>query len=168
MGDEPSWQWTQKVSPDFSSLPLLSSLPPPLPSHAEFGCEGFRRIAASTDLQFTMRPSVRFSAVLWLVVLLAFLIYFISHVVAFVQIFYTHAGISLPQAEAAEAYKNGTADRVQYIPRIIHQVFHNWKDPGSEVMPSDWDNVRQTCIDKNPGWEYKVRWPAAAAAAVIQ
>lgn len=46
--------------------------------------------------------------------------------------------------------------REEHIPRIIHQVFHNWRDPGNETIPSDWDEVRKGCQDKNPGWEYHV------------
>jgi hypothetical protein len=44
------------------------------------------------------------------------------------------------------------------IPRIIHQVFHNWKDPGNETLPADWEAVRMTCVEKNKDWEYMVSW----------
>jgi mannosyltransferase OCH1-like enzyme len=43
--------------------------------------------------------------------------------------------------------------RPQHIPKIIHQVYHDWRN---RSMPLDWDEVRQTCISVNPGWEYKV------------
>ncbi len=106
-----------------------------------------------------MRPSVRISVVFWLFAAVAFLVYFISHLTAFIHIFFEHAGITLTQQDAADAFKNDPSNtRTQHIPKIIHQVFHNWKQPGNDTLPDDWTKVRQTCIDYNPGWEYKVRF----------
>ena len=109
------------------------------------------------SLSPTMRPSVRISVVFWLFAAVAFLVYFISHLTTFIHIFFQHAGITLTQLEAAEAFTNDPGNtRTQHIPKIIHQVFHNWRQPGNDTLPADWTKVRQTCIDHNPGWEYKV------------
>ncbi|KAK0617777.1 hypothetical protein B0T17DRAFT_495739 [Bombardia bombarda] len=83
-----------------------------------------------------------------------------SRVLLFVHIFSNHSGTSLTQEEIEAAYNTSTGGghgedpRQQYIPRIIHQIFHNWKDPNNETMPSDWDAERQSCIINNPDFEY--------------
>lgn len=94
--------------------------------------------------------------------------YFITHLLAFIHIFYQHPGIAITQRQVANAYLNGTTllrgeretgtrkDSKEYIPKIIHQIFHNWKDPENETLPSDWDAQRRSCVDNNPGWEYRV------------
>jgi hypothetical protein len=48
--------------------------------------------------------------------------------------------------------------RPQLIPKIIHQIFHDWRN---QSMPSDWEQLRQTCIDLNEDWEYMVRIPVS-------
>lgn len=106
-----------------------------------------------------MRTSIRISAVLWAVLLLAGLAGVISRALTFRRIFYSHSGLAVTQREAYELYHNGTwseTNRTQSIPKIIHQVFHNWDDPDNDTLPADWDAVRRTCIDKNPGFEYRV------------
>ena len=81
---------------------------------------------------------------------------------SFVAIFSDHSGPSLTQAAIERAYNkslaNGTAPR-QPIPKIIHQIFHNWHDPTNESLPEDWEATRQTCIANNPGFQYHVRRP---------
>ena len=77
----------------------------------------------------------------------------------FVRLFFEHAGIAVTQQEIKQAYENdkvGNVTRKEEIPRIIHQVFHNWRDRGNETVPGDWDEVRRGCQDWNPGWEYIV------------
>ena len=104
-----------------------------------------------------MRSSIHLSAILWLALVLGGLGYFISHLLTFIEIFSAHAGITLSQAEALETYEKGAnAGRIQYIPKITHQIFHNWRQPGNDTLPADWQQARQTCLDKNPGWEHKV------------
>jgi mannosyltransferase OCH1-like enzyme len=106
-----------------------------------------------------MRPSIRISVILWLVFFLAIVGFIGRRAHTFAKIFFadTRAGIRLTQHQAAAAHNASTPDtRTQYIPKIIHQVFHNWKDPGNENLPEDWDKLRKTCIDANPGYEYKV------------
>ena len=95
---------------------------------------------------------------------LALFLLIASRVARFIAIFGTHAGPALTQEEVEAAYNSTIGDggdkgatRQQYIPRIIHQIFHNWKDPGNETLPADWDAVRQTCIKQNPDFEYHVR-----------
>ncbi|KAH9429119.1 hypothetical protein MCOR27_004740 [Pyricularia oryzae] len=84
------------------------------------------------------------------------LLYIVVRLLAFAQLFGKlgpHAGIAVTQSQVLEAHANH-AEPV--IPRIIHQIYHNWKDPTSKQLPEDWEAARQTCIDKNPGWDVKV------------
>ncbi|KAJ4411340.1 hypothetical protein N0V85_003830, partial [Neurospora sp. IMI 360204] len=83
--------------------------------------------------------------------------YFITHVLALIHIFYQHPGIAITQRDVANAYLNGTLreTRKEQIPKIIHQIFHNWKDPANETLPSDWEEQRRSCVDNNPDWEYR-------------
>lgn len=113
----------------------------------------------------------RVSLSLLAVLILFLLAIVISHLVSFIHIFSTHAGIALTQHEVSAAHNATTPDpRPQLIPKIIHQIFHNWNDPGNETIPSDWDEQRLTCMTVNTDWEYKVRsalslWPCRPCAA---
>ncbi|KAM7210327.1 family 32 putative glycosyltransferase [Rhypophila decipiens] len=116
-----------------------------------------------------MRPSIRISAILWGTILLVALWCFATRLWTFRRIFFTHSGIAVTQREAYDLYHNGSwsqTNRTQYIPKIIHQVFHNWDDPNNETLPADWDDVRKTCIDLNPGFEYRL-WTAKTSRALI-
>lgn len=76
---------------------------------------------------------------------------------AFVRIFLDHAGVALTQDEVALAHSAAGQDaRPTVVPRIMHQIFHNWNDPGNDTLPHDWEETRQTCISQNRDWEYKV------------
>ena len=80
-------------------------------------------------------------------------------VVGFFHIFFEHSGITLTQQAALDAYynfDNGTNSRQQLIPKIVHQVFHNWEQPGNNRLPADWQEARQTCIDLNAEFEVKL------------
>lgn len=75
----------------------------------------------------------------------------------FIHIFGSHAGVALTQQQILDAHTGSTPDeRPQVVPKIIHQIFHNWKNPGNNTLPADWEKVRQTCIEHNPDWEYRV------------
>lgn len=95
---------------------------------------------------------------IWLAVLIlaaTLLGYLTTRLVAFFNIFGEHAGMALTQPEVQAAHDlNDT--RAQVVPKIIHQIFHNWIHPGNETLPSDWDKVRQTIIALNPDYELKV------------
>lgn len=110
-----------------------------------------------------LRIPARLSVLLRVVALVLCVGYAASRLLAFRQIFFEHAGIPLTQQQVADAY-NGTGDtRTQHIPKIVHQVFHNWNDPGkdNDTLPPDWAEVRQGCMRLNPGFEFKVGffWP---------
>jgi len=78
-------------------------------------------------------------------------------IAAFVHLFADHAGHPLTQAEVAHNYDDQASGLNQpTVPRILHQIFHNWTEPSSETLPSDWNETRQTCIDLNHGWEHWV------------
>lgn len=94
---------------------------------------------------------------LWVVPLVACLGYVLSRLLVFKQIFFAHAGIAITQPEVVAAYPGIAAKNPQHIPKIIHQVFHNWKVPGNDTLPAGWAETRQTCIDLNPHFEIKVR-----------
>ena len=104
-----------------------------------------------------VRLLFKLSALLRGIASLAVAGYIVSRLLVFKQIFFEHAGISITQPQVAAAYGGANETRPQLIPKIIHQVFHNWRGPGNETLPSDWDHVRKTCIDKNTDWEYRVR-----------
>ncbi|KAK3687159.1 nucleotide-diphospho-sugar transferase [Podospora appendiculata] len=90
---------------------------------------------------------------------LAVVVVIASRIVLFVHIFFEHAGPALTQEEIETAYNNATAageKRQQHIPKIIHQIFHNWKDPTNETLPSDWDATRDTCLQANPDFEHRL------------
>lgn len=81
----------------------------------------------------------------------------IARLRGFLHLFFEHSGVKLTQQAALDAYDdNATHPRPQLIPKIIHQVFHNWKDAGNETLPADWAEVRQTCVDLNPDFEIKL------------
>ncbi|KAF4622718.1 hypothetical protein G7Y89_g14311 [Cudoniella acicularis] len=102
-----------------------------------------------------MRPRVYITLTILIVLLV--LGFIASRIAGFVHLFFEHAGIAITQEEAAIAHNSTTPDpRPQVIPKIIHQVYHNWHDPSNETLPSDWDELRQSCINLNPDWEYKV------------
>lgn len=107
-----------------------------------------------------LRPFVGRITVLSATILLGLLVFAmaaLSRLVAFLSLFGgPHSGIRITQEAAARAHHNGSDARLQVVPRIIHQIFHDWKNPGNEKLPSDWEDVRQTCLSLNPGWDYKV------------
>ncbi|KND88611.1 Mannosyl phosphorylinositol ceramide synthase SUR1 [Tolypocladium ophioglossoides CBS 100239] len=91
--------------------------------------------------------------------LVLFLTVVVPRILAFGRIFGAHAGVAMTQQQVLDAYKAALAEpdaRPKPVPRIIHQVFHNWHDPGNETLPSDWEETRQSCILRHPTWEYKV------------
>lgn len=89
---------------------------------------------------------------------------------AFIQLFFEHEGIAITQAEIKAAHEGGGSGkdgRPQEIPKIIHQVYHNWKEPGNITMPEDWDKVRSTCLERNVGWEYRL-WTDVSSREFIR
>nr|OQO30204.1 hypothetical protein B0A51_01352 [Rachicladosporium sp. CCFEE 5018] len=75
----------------------------------------------------------------------------------FVQIFFEHPGILLDQPAVLEAHDAAPKDaRIAVVPRITHQIFHNWTHPADTTLPADWAATRQTCLDLHPGWEHKL------------
>ncbi|VUC34041.1 unnamed protein product [Clonostachys rosea] len=73
------------------------------------------------------------------------------------RIFGPHSGVALTQPEALALHEKDKKDpRVQVVPKIIHQIFHNWADPGNETLPADWAKLQATIIKLNPEYEYKL------------
>jgi inositol phosphorylceramide mannosyltransferase catalytic subunit len=100
-----------------------------------------------------------------LIPLLISLVYVGARVVAFVHLFFEHAGIAITQDQIRDTYDGyrvtgGIDPRPEYIPRHIHQVWHDWSRPGGNAsvddIPADWDEVRGTCRELMPDWEYTV------------
>jgi hypothetical protein len=103
----------------------------------------------------------RILIILCVVLSVALVIHLVTKAVAFAQlfgVFRPHAGIRITQAQVADAYSNSanTHGKTPVIPKILHQIFHNWKDPGNATLPDHWTAARQSCIDNNPDWEVKV------------
>ncbi|KJZ71738.1 hypothetical protein HIM_08880 [Hirsutella minnesotensis 3608] len=91
-------------------------------------------------------------------------------VVSLERIFGTHAGIAMTQEQVALAHKTASqagTRRPRPVPRIIHQIFHNWHDPGNETIPQDWQEMRQTCLSLHPTWEHKL-WTESASRDFIE
>lgn len=88
-------------------------------------------------------------------------IYAFAHIFG---VFKPHSGVRITQGQVASTY-NISKPEIQakkpVIPKILHQIFHNWKDPGNSTLPAHWAAARQSCIDNNPEWEIKV-WRASA------
>lgn len=76
-------------------------------------------------------------------------------IAAFIQLFYEHSGVALTQQQVVQNYEAALKDvhKRPTIPRIIHQIFHNWTDPSNVALPEDWAEARQTCVDFNEGWK---------------
>ncbi|KAK6844481.1 glycosyltransferase sugar-binding region DXD motif-containing protein-domain-containing protein [Apiospora arundinis] len=92
------------------------------------------------------------------VALTSLALYIVIRLLAFAQLFGKlgpHAGIEITQQQVLQMH-NVTHDPRPAFPKIIHQIFHNWKAPGNHDLPEDWERMRLTCVDKNPGWEFKM------------
>lgn len=117
-----------------------------------------------------MRIAIRISFIFWAILFLTAVGYVISRLLTFKQIFFQHAGLELTQAQALDAYKDDSGPnrtRTQYIPKIVHQVFHNWHDPGNDTLPADWaENVRK-CSKLSPDFEFKL-WTEKASRDFIE
>lgn len=107
-----------------------------------------------------MRVPPKVSLVIGAIALVTVFGYFISRLLFFKQIFFEHAGIQLTQPEvaaAADHASDSAVARIQHVPKIIHQIFHNWHQPGNDTLPAHWAAVRQECVDLNPDFEFRVR-----------
>jgi inositol phosphorylceramide mannosyltransferase catalytic subunit len=102
-----------------------------------------------------------FFAVPAILIIVALALYFGSRLVAFAQlfgIFREHSGIRITQVDIALSHNKTDQDpRTPVVPKILHQIFHNWHDPGNDTLPAHWEAARQTCVALNPDWEHKVR-----------
>ncbi|KAL2269008.1 hypothetical protein VTJ83DRAFT_3854 [Remersonia thermophila] len=102
------------------------------------------------------------------IALLALLAHVISRLLFFRNLFYDHAGIRLTQPEIAAAFAENVArNRTQHVPKIVHHVFHNWRQPGNDTLPADWAALRAECIDLNPDFEFKL-WGEKASRDFIE
>ncbi|KAK7743341.1 hypothetical protein SLS62_010664 [Diatrype stigma] len=107
----------------------------------------------------TMR--LRRGLVILLVVVLVALVFSFSRIVAFAHLFGlfgAHAGTRISQLEIALEHNGTTAPdpRPPVVPKIIHQIFHNWKDPQDKTLPEHWAAARETCVRLNPDWDIKL------------
>jgi hypothetical protein len=94
---------------------------------------------------------------------------FVARILGFINIFFEHAGIVLTQTDVATAFASNDQDkRPQLVPKITHQVFHNWRQPGNDTLPPDWVQARQTCIDHNPDFKHMVRRKALTLSGSLK
>nr|POE82348.1 mannosyl phosphorylinositol ceramide synthase sur1 [Quercus suber] len=115
----------------------------------------------------TWRKYVKISLVTLLALLLVHLSVRLS---GFIHIFYTHAGVALTQDQVLQAYDallHYNVKQQPVVPRITHQIFHNWTHPGEETLPLDWQASRQSCLDLNQGWEHML-WTSKASRDFIE
>jgi mannosyltransferase OCH1-like enzyme len=111
-----------------------------------------------------MRPRIYIP----LLLLVALTIHLLFKLYSFLTIFFIshHTGILITQTQALQAHESQNPDtRTQYIPKKIHQVYHDWSG-NNTAIPSDWDEVRKTCQDLNEGWEYTVRITSITSGTV--
>ncbi|KAI0472231.1 nucleotide-diphospho-sugar transferase [Xylaria cf. heliscus] len=82
-------------------------------------------------------------------------LYYFANLFAF---FKGHSGVLITQQEILDASIARDDTAVPVIPKIIHQVYHNWSDPENTVisLPDDWAAAQQSCIAIHPDWEYKL------------
>ncbi|KAH9222529.1 hypothetical protein DL95DRAFT_420965 [Leptodontidium sp. 2 PMI_412] len=106
------------------------------------------------------------------IILLTAVVFLAFHIISFVRLFFEHADIPITQDEILEAFikdKHTTegAKGIQQVPGIIHQIFHNWVDPGNDTLPTDWMVVSGTCKALNDGWEYML-WTESTSRRFIK
>lgn len=100
----------------------------------------------------------------WLLAILTLLaavavIYYVLRIIAFAQLFglfKPHSGVQITQAEIEATHKANPDPRTPVVPKIIHQIFHNWHDANDETLRPDWAAARKTCVDLNPEWKHMV------------
>ncbi|EEA21173.1 hypothetical protein TMatcc_001174 [Talaromyces marneffei ATCC 18224] len=106
-----------------------------------------------------------------LLTLFCTLYFLISNTLGFIRIFSSpHSGIALSQSGIRTAYYNHTIDETHdpLIPRKIHQIYHDWSGQGGNVPhTAQWMRLRDSCINRNPGWEYKL-WSSAESREFLQ
>ncbi|KAI0972465.1 nucleotide-diphospho-sugar transferase [Xylaria arbuscula] len=123
-------------------------------------------------------PTRRIVKFLIISLLLIILINIIVRIYNFANLFAflrPHSGILITQKEILDAFVTRKAetdvalDTTPVIPKILHQVFHNWSDPENTALdlPSDWEAARKSCIALNPDWEYKL-WTSKASRDFIE
>ena len=99
-----------------------------------------------------MRFRIAFCFLAFLVVLY----FLVIRIVDFVQLFFEHSGIAITQEQIALAHNTTSPDkRSQVIPRIIHQIYHDWSKSDTG-LPEDWEELRKSCLEKNKDWEHFV------------
>lgn len=79
-----------------------------------------------------------------------------------------HAGVVLHQSEVVRNYeaKPGFHQDEAVVPRVLHHIFHNWTDPQNEVLPPEYSQRRQSCMDMTEGWEHWL-WSAERSREFI-
>ncbi|KEZ41843.1 hypothetical protein SAPIO_CDS6649 [Scedosporium apiospermum] len=116
----------------------------------------------------TQRRAWRLLALLTVILAAAtFIFTFVPRVLAFAQLFGVfgeHSGTKITQVEIAT---RGADGREPVVPRILHQIFHNWRDPNDDRLPEDWEEAHQTCVLLNPEWEHKL-WTSRNSRKFIE
>ncbi len=98
-----------------------------------------------------------FAALAFILLLGSFLVRVLEFAHLF-GVFKPHSGNVFTQQQVADTdtQRHQSAPGKQVVPMILHQVFHNWKNPQSDEIPKHWNDARQSCIDLNPSWDIKV------------
>lgn len=90
---------------------------------------------------------------------IAIIVYVCSSIIAFANIFglfKPHSGVQITQKDIADAHTIKTDLWEPVVPKIIHQIYHNWHDANEDTLRPDWAVARKTCIDLHPGWQHIV------------
>lgn len=104
--------------------------------------------------------SFRLKSIAGFLILLYISYFLVASSLDFLRIFSSpHSGIAWSQTAIKNIYLNHTAASQEklVIPRKIHQIYHDWSGSGGNVPHAvQWARLKDSCINRNPGWEYKV------------
>lgn len=93
-----------------------------------------------------------------------------SRIITFAEIFglfKPHSGIQITQQDIAAAHKVKTNPKEPVVPKIIHQIYHNWHDANDDTLRQDWAAARKSCLDLHPGWQYML-WTTKSSRQFIE
>ncbi|OQE23007.1 hypothetical protein PENSTE_c009G05241 [Penicillium steckii] len=101
---------------------------------------------------------------------IAIIVYVCSSIIAFANIFglfKPHSGVQITQKDIADAHTIKTDLWEAVVPKIIHQIYHNWHDANEDTLRPDWAVAQKTCIDLHPGWQH-ILWTTKSSRQFIE
>ncbi|ODA80848.1 hypothetical protein RJ55_03808 [Drechmeria coniospora] len=104
--------------------------------------------------------------------LILFFVAAVPRLMALSLIFGPHAGVAMTQKQVVDDHQATLSlpvARPRPVPRIIHQIAHDWISPANETvpMPLAWVKARRNCVALHPTWEHKL-WDEAVSRQFIR